>query len=159
MAITVFPFGDLDHNQQVLAGLEILRRRGELSFKYRYDGMSVFGVEERTTYEFSALYQIVSVDIPGVGYVIFDMNDSDIVFKKLYDGCFLYFKRSYCPDAYNSFSKLRPLGLNYEARAPFISLSAIYRSIVLTKSWETRVRSLIRALRLPLPKPYFFDPD
>lgn len=157
MKISVFPFGDNDHNQQVLAGFEILRRLGCLEIRYRYDGLSVFNMDHTSRTEYSALYQIVVMRLDGVGDVVFDLNDSDIVFENLHDACIVYFKRSFCRSAHARFPKIRPLGLNYEARPPFLSASALYRSIVLSKSAVSRVRGVLRVFGLP--RPYTFSPN
>jgi hypothetical protein len=157
MTIQVFPFGNELHNQQVLAGLEVLRRRGELQFVYRYDGLDLFGIDTAGMSKYAAIYQYVVLRIQGIGDIVFDSNDGDGILHKLYDACFLYFKRSYCPNTHASFTRMHPLGLNYEARAPFISLSALYRAVALSKTGSEGIRSLLRALRLP--KPYILDPN
>ncbi|MEH3148556.1 MAG: hypothetical protein PGN34_25280 [Methylobacterium frigidaeris] len=154
--IEIFPFGDNDHNQQVLAGFDALKRLGCLDFRYRYDGIRTFRMETKGKGEFSAVYQIVVMRLDDGKQIVFDLNDGDIVFENLYDSCFLYFKRSYCGKAHAQRSRMLPLGLNYEARPPFLSLSAIARSIILSKNPVSRARGVLRVLGLP--RPYTYDP-
>lgn len=134
----------------------MLRKRGELMFRYRYDGLKQFGFNVAGLRECAPVFQLIIVRVPGIGDVIFDVNDGDIVFKNLYDSSFLYFKRSYCPVSHASFHKMLPLGLNYEARSPGISISAINRALRLSRSSVAMVRSLCRAFHLP--RPHILEP-
>lgn len=152
LRMTVYPMSDLEHNQQIFAGLELLRSKGELEFKYRYDGARLFGLKPKSLNAKASAWLTLVCRIEGMGDVAFDLSDGDVVEDSICDRTFLYFKRSYDERVHGSNPKILPLGLNYEARSPLRSfVSALTRAIRLRRSMRSTGRSICRALHFSYP--------
>jgi hypothetical protein len=152
LRMTVYPISDLEHNQQIFAGLELLRSKDEIEFSYQFDGIRQFGLKPHFVRGAESASSIVVCSIEHIGDVAFDLSDGGIVVEPIYERSFLYFKRSYSMALHGSRNRLLPLGLNYEAQSPLNSISsAISRAVRLYRSPRTTGRALCRALHLPYP--------
>ena len=155
MSNTLYPLGDTDHNQQILAGFDKLRKTGEITFRYSYRyNESIRG--SRIGYGPQRAY-IVLFSLAGIGTIAFDTHDGGNVDKEIYDLSVLYFKRSFNAALHASYAKVRPLGLNYYVGREGFNLDGIERALRLSSNAREMIRGVLGASGLPIL--FNFDPS
>lgn len=131
IAITVEYGYDLQHHQQLFAGIARLARLGVLRARWRY----VPPIDHSM--------RILVDNGPVIG---FDTTDSSQIIEGLYSSSDIYFKRSLSQADYVSRTKTVPLGLNYLVHDDVLDFAHWQRAIRSPMTLPNRLRTFAVAL-------------
>ncbi len=109
LEVTLLPLSNITHLRQVFTGFHILDRKRVLRVRYG-EGAERLGISAGVDLDREAY--CVGADVKGLGLLIYDVHDSDVINAKLLERAQMYFKRSYNPQLHREHKKIRPLGLN-----------------------------------------------
>jgi hypothetical protein len=110
LRVKLLPVSNCGHLKQVFTGFHVLSRLGLLELSYGNYGRRHLNISPQRHEHREAF--CLGAEVEGVGLIVYDVHDSDVVVDRACDQSAIYFKRSFDASQHRHMAKVRPLGLN-----------------------------------------------